>query len=103
MGSIKLRAKTKDGMIEVKTLITHPMETGNRKDKKTKELIPAHFITEVKVEANGEEVLRCDWGGSVSKNPFLSFFYEGKKGDKIKLSWIDNKGESDSIEKEVKK
>jgi sulfur-oxidizing protein SoxZ len=101
MASIKLRTKEKDGLIEVKALITHPMETGLRKDKKTGDKIPAHFIQEVIVEANGKPVMSADWGGSISKNPYLSFKYKGAKGDAVKLSWKDNKGESDSIEKKV--
>ena len=101
--TIKLRTKEKGGMVQVKALITHPMETGLRKDKKTGDAIPAHYITEVKVEANGEVVMTADWSGSVSKNPFLSFNYAGSKSDKVKLTWTDNTGKSDSIEKEVGK
>ncbi|GAA0417985.1 thiosulfate oxidation carrier complex protein SoxZ [Cocleimonas flava] len=101
--TIKLRTKEKGGKVQVKALITHPMETGLRKDKKTGDKIPAHYITEVKVEANGKTVLTADWSGSVSKNPFISFNYAGSKGDKVKLTWTDNMGKSDSIEKEVGK
>lgn len=99
--TIKLRTKEKGGKVQVKALITHPMETGLRKDKKTGDKIPAHYITEVKVEANGKTVMVADWSGSVSKNPFLSFSYAGAKSDKVKLSWKDNQGKSDSIEKNV--
>ena len=102
MASIKLRTKVKGDLVEVKALIKHPMETGLRKDKKTKEKIPAHFIQEVIVEANGKPVLSADWNTSVSKNPYLSFSYKGKAGDKVKLSWSDNKGEKDSAEATVK-
>ena len=101
MGTIKLRTKEKDGKIEVKALITHPMETGLRKDSKTGEKIPAHYITEVIVTANGKTVMTANWTGSVSKNPFLSFSYAGAKGDKINLSWKDNTGKSDSAEDTV--
>lgn len=100
--SIKLKTKEKDGVVEVKALIKHPMETGLRKDSKTGELIPAHFIQEVTVEVNGKQMMQADWNGSVSKNPYVSFSYKGAKGDKVKLSWTDNKGESDSTEAEVK-
>jgi len=101
--TIKLRTKVKGDMVQVKALITHPMETGLRKDKKTGDAIPAHYITEVKVEANGKAVMTADWSGSVSKNPFISFNYAGAKSDKVKLTWTDNTGKSDSIEKEVGK
>lgn len=101
--SIKLRAKASGDVVEVKTLISHPMETGLRKDKKTGEVIPAHFIREVTAEHGGKNVLTAHWGGSVSKNPYLSFkFKGGKKGDTLKLSWSDNKGESDSAEVKIK-
>ena len=99
--TIKLRTKEKGGKIQVKALMTHPMETGLRKDKKTGKKIPAHHITEVIVAANGKPVLTAQWTGSVSKNPFLSFSYAGAKTDKVKLSWKDNSGKGDSIEKAV--
>lgn len=102
MGSIKLKTKLKGDEVHVKALINHPMETGLRKDKKTGEKIPAHFIQEVVVEANGKMVLKADWNSSVSKKPYLSFSFKGKAGDKVKLSWTDNTGKSDSTEKEVK-
>jgi sulfur-oxidizing protein SoxZ len=97
-GTIKIRAKEKNGEVDVKSLISHVMETGLRKDKKTGEKIPAHFIQEVVAKLNGEVVMTAYWGGAVSKNPYLSFKVKGgKKGDKVELSWVDNKGESDSI------
>ena len=101
--SIKLKTKTKDGKVLVKSLIKHPMETGLRKDKKTGKKIPAHYITDVVIDVNGTTALTAKWSGSVSKNPFVSFNYAGKKGDKVKLTWTDNTGKSDSLEKEVKK
>jgi sulfur-oxidizing protein SoxZ len=95
--SIKIRAKTKAGVTTVKALMTHPMETGLRKDKKTGKMIPAHFIQNVTAKHNGKEVLTAEWGGSVSKNPYLSFkFSGGAKGDEIEISWSDNKGGSDT-------
>jgi sulfur-oxidizing protein SoxZ len=101
--SMKLRAKASGDVVEVKALISHPMETGLRKDKKSGEIIPAHFIQEVTAEYGGKNVLTAHWGGSVSKNPYLAFkFKGGKKGDTVKLSWSDNKGESDSAEGKIK-
>lgn len=97
--TIKLKAKEKDGVVTVKALITHPMETGARKDKKTGETIPAHFIQELTCEHGGNTVMTAQWSGGVSKNPYVTFkFKGGAKGDPIKLSWSDNKGESDSYE-----
>ncbi len=101
--TIKLRTKEKGGKVQVKALITHPMDTGLVKNKKTGKKIPAHYITDVTVEVNGKPTLTAKWSGSVSKNPFLSFDYAGTKGDKVKLTWKDNTDKSDSIEKEVGK
>lgn len=100
---IKVRAKEKGGVTTVKALISHPMETGGRKDKKTGELIPAHFIQQVTCQHNGSDVLVGHWGGGVSKNPYLSFKLKGgAKDDSISIAWVDNKGGSDSIEAKVK-
>ncbi|HIP53151.1 MAG TPA: thiosulfate oxidation carrier complex protein SoxZ [Chromatiales bacterium] len=95
--SIKIRAKNKGGITTVKALMTHPMETGLRKDKKTGKKIPAHFIQEVICKWKDEVALNANWSGAVSKNPYLSFkFKGGEKGDPIELSWVDNKGNSQS-------
>ena len=101
--SIKLRAKAKGGEATVKALISHPMETGLRKDKKSGKAIPAEFIQEVVCESGGKTVLSAQWGSAISKNPFLSFKFSGaKSGDSIKISWVDNKGNSDSLEGKIK-
>ncbi|MDH5409679.1 MAG: thiosulfate oxidation carrier complex protein SoxZ [Gammaproteobacteria bacterium] len=101
--SIRIRAKAKGDEVTVKSLITHPMETGQRKDKKTGDKIPAHYITEVKCEHNGKTVVTAQWGPAVSKNPYLSYkFAGGKAGDAVKLTWVDNKGKSDSAEAKIK-
>jgi len=103
MASIKIRAKASDGVTTVKTLMSHPMETGLRKDSKTGEKIPAHHITEVTAEHNGNTVMTANWGGAISKNPYLSFKFSGASaGDKIKVSWVDNMGKGDSAEAEIK-
>ncbi len=103
MASIKIRAKTKDGVTTVKTLIKHPMETGTRKDKKTGKKIPAHNITEVVAEHNGNTVMTANWGTGISKNPYMSFKFKGAaSGDKIKISWVDNMGKGDSLEAAIK-
>ncbi len=100
--TIKIRAKSAGGVTEVKALMQHVMETGLRKDKKTGEKIPAHFIQEVVCEHNGMVVCTANWGVAVSKNPYLSFkFKGGNKGDSIKISWKDNKGDGDSAETKV--
>ncbi len=101
--TIKLKAKSKKGVTTVKALINHPMETGLRKDKKTGKKIPAHFITELTSDLNGSRVMTAYWGGSVSKNPYVSFKVNGgAKGDKITMSWVDNKGATESVTSKVK-
>ncbi len=103
MSSIKMRASNKDGVTTIKALISHAMETGTRKDKKTGEKIPAHFIQEVVCEHKGNKVLTANWGAAISKNPYLSFRFSGAAaGDTVKLSWVDNKGGKDSAEATVK-
>ena len=102
MASIKIRAKMSGDVTTVKALIKHPMDTGLVKDKKTGKVIPAHFIQEVTCEHGGNKVMTAMWGAAVSKNPYLSFKFAGAKaGDTVKLSWVDNKGESDSAETQV--
>jgi sulfur-oxidizing protein SoxZ len=97
-----MRAKLAGDVTSVKALMKHNMETGLRKDKKTGKLIPAHHITEVVCEHNGNTVMTAEFGGSVSKNPYLSFkFNGGAKGDTVKISWKDNKGGSDSAEGKI--
>jgi sulfur-oxidizing protein SoxZ len=101
--SIKIRAQAKGGVTTVKCLMTHPMETGTRKDKKTGKPIPAHFISEVTGEHKGNKVLTAYWSGAVSKNPYLSFKFEGgNAGDEVKISWVDNQGGSDSASVKIK-
>ena len=103
MATIKIRAKTKDGITTVKSLISHTMESGQRKDSKTGEKIPANHVTEVTAEHNGNKVMTANWGGGISKNPYLSFkFKGGASGDTIKISWVDNMGKGDSAEAPIK-
>jgi sulfur-oxidizing protein SoxZ len=95
--SIKMKAKAENGETTVKALIKHPMETGRRKEKGSEKLIPAHYIKEVTCSYQGEPLLTTEWGPTISKNPFLSFkFTGGAAGEKVELSWTDNKGTSES-------
>lgn len=97
MSDIKIRAKLSGEETTVKCLMSHPMETGLRKDSKTGELVPAHFITEVTCKLKDQVVMTTSWSGGVSKNPYLSFKIKGAAvGDPIEISWTDNKGEKSS-------
>jgi sulfur-oxidizing protein SoxZ len=98
----KIRAKEKNGVVTVKSLMSHPMETGLRKNKKTGKKIPAHYIQEVTAKAGEKTVMEAYWGGAISKNPYLSFKYKGGKGDMLTISWIDNQGKSDTVTAKVK-
>ncbi|WP_275099646.1 thiosulfate oxidation carrier complex protein SoxZ [Sedimenticola hydrogenitrophicus] len=101
MATIKIRAKEKDGVTTVKALMTHPMESGFRKDSTSGSMVPAHFIQEVMCEVGGKMVMNAHWSGGVSKNPYLSFKFDGGKGETLKLTWTDNMGKSDSVEEAI--
>lgn len=91
---MKIRASLVDDSTEVKVLMSHEMETGQRKDAQG-QTIPAWFIQNVTVRCNGRTVLAAQWGTAVSKNPFLAFkFKGGVKGDKIVVTWTDNRGDT---------
>ena len=99
---MKIR-KNKAGGHDVMGLAKHPMETGLRKDKKTGEKIPAHFIQTMEFALNGTVVAQANLGAGVSKNPLIGIAIAGaSSGDTVSVSWIDNKGEGDSAETVVK-
>lgn len=95
---MRIRATHLTGTTEIKILVRHDMESGQRKDGDGK-LVPAHFIQSLLVKWNDKVVLDAMLGPSVSKDPFFAFkFAGGAKGDKIMVSWSDNKGDSRSDE-----
>jgi sulfur-oxidizing protein SoxZ len=95
---MKIRAKADGDVVDVRVLVGHEMETGQRKDSGGN-LVPAHFIQTVTATCEGRTVLSAQWGPAVSKNPYLSFkFKGGAKGQKVKITWIDNKGDTRSDE-----
>ena len=90
---MKIRASMTGDKVVVKVLMAHEMETGQRKDSAGK-VIPAWFIQNVTATHNGKTVLSAQWGPAVSKNPFLEFrFSGGKAGEKVVVTWTDNKGD----------
>jgi len=98
---MRIRAQAAGDKTTVRVLMSHEMETGQRKDSAGK-VIPAWFIQEVTAAHNGKTVLTAEWGPSISKNPFLQVVVKGAKaGDKISISWVDNKGEKRSDEATV--
>jgi len=91
---MKIRANLVGDSTEVKVLMNHEMETGQRKDAQGK-TIPAWFIQTVNATWNGKTVMSAQWGPAVAKNPFVAFkFKGGAKGDKVQITWVDNHGDT---------
>ncbi len=100
-GPMKMRATASGGFTEVRVLMTHPMETGQRKDGEGK-IVPMHFIQNLTVKQNGRTVIEAEISQAVSRNPVFSFRLKGgAKGDKIEVSWLDNKGDTNKTESAV--
>jgi len=98
---MKMRATWANGFTDVRVLMTHPMETGQRKDSEGN-LVPMHFIQTVTVQLNGKTVVECQASQGVSRNPVFSFRIKGgARGDKVTVAWQDNKGDSNSIDAAV--
>lgn len=98
---MRIRAQAAGDKTTVRILMAHEMETGQRKDAAGK-TIPAWFIQEVTAALNGKTVLTADWGPAVSKNPFMQFTLKGAKaGDKISVTWKDNRGDTRTDEATV--
>ena len=96
---IKVKVKLKGDVAEVKSLMLHPMETGSRKDPDTGATISAHHITELTFLNNGQTVMTVHCSTAVSRDPYFSFSYSGAKaGDTLAVQWVDNTGETDSVE-----
>ena len=98
---MRIRAQAAGDKTTVRVLMSHEMETGQRKDAAGK-IIPAWYIQEVSAQLNGKSVMTAQWGPAVAKNPYLQFIVKGAKaGDKIAISWVDNKGDKRSDEATV--
>ena len=88
---MRVRATETGGVVDVKILMKHDMEAGQRKDASGK-TIPQWFISTVTVQAQGKNVFMAEFGPAVSKDPFLNFKYKGAKGEKVTVTWVDNRG-----------
>jgi sulfur-oxidizing protein SoxZ len=100
--SIRVRAITNGEITDVQTLIQHPMDSGFVKDDKG-EFVPAHFIQELTFEHDGRKIFVADWGTAVAKDPYVKFSFKGgNKGDELKVSWVDNKGGSDTATEKIR-
>ena len=91
---MRIRATMMGDKVDVKILMSHVMETGQRKDADGN-IVPAHYIVKVTATCKGREVLNAEWGPSISKNPYLSFRFKGAaKGDKVTITWTDTAGDT---------
>ncbi len=96
------KAAKKGDLIQIKSLIKHPMESGLRKDKATGKPIPAHFIEKVVVNYGGKDILKSTWTGAISKNPYFAFYVKAEASGPLTITWTDNKGESFSASAKIK-
>lgn len=95
---MRIRAQAQGEKTTVRVLVSHEMESGQRRDAAGK-LIPAWFIQSISATHDGKTVMSAQWGPAVSKNPFMQFAFKGgKAGDKVVVSWVDNRGDKRSDE-----
>ena len=100
---IKVKARLSGDVADVQSLMMHPMETGTRKDPETGQVVPVHHITQLTFVHNGEVAMVANLSTAVSKNPYFRFKFQGAKaGDSLKVSWVDNRGETDELETTLK-
>jgi len=98
---MRIRAQAAGDKATIRVLMSHEMESGQRKDGNGK-IIPAWHIQDVTASLNGKVVMTAEWGPAVSKNPFMQFTIKGAKaGDKVGVVWKDNKGDTRSDEATV--
>lgn len=88
---MKIRATAKDGGADVRVLMAHEMETGQRKDAQGK-TIPRKIIKGFSAKFNGKEIFRSDWHPSVSANPYLAFLVRVPQAGTFEFSWFDDDG-----------
>ena len=95
---MRIRAQAQGDKTTVRVLVSHEMESGQRKDAAGK-VVPAWFIQSINATWNGKTVMSAQWGTAVSKNPYMQFSFKGAKaGEKVILNWIDNLGDKRSDE-----
>ncbi len=100
---IRIRTSHREGLTTVRAIIKHPMDTGYERDPETGFAIPMYYIEELVCRHKDIVIMRCDWSRAVSKNPYLSFQFEGAvPGDMLSISWRDSKGLSESARIAIK-
>lgn len=99
---VKVPKKAKVGeVVTIKTLISHPMESGQRKDKKTGELIPRKIINKFTATFNGTMVFGVDMEPGVSANPYFRFTMKVPEAGTLKFEWTDDDGTVYATEKNI--
>ena len=99
---VKAPSKVKKGQVfQVKCLISHKMESGQRKDRKTGEKIPRMIINKFVATYNGTEVFAADWHPAISANPYMAFFMKAEESGELELTWIDDNGKKVSTKKKI--
>lgn len=78
-------------IIEVKTMISHEMESGQRKDAAGK-IIPRHILNKFTATFNGKEILSAEWHPAISANPYQSFSVRATETGMFVFSWFDDDG-----------
>ena len=99
---VKVPKKASAGdIITIKTLISHKMESGQRKDKKTGELIPRKIINNFKAEFNGQTVFETAIQPAVSSNPYIQFKVKMMESGEFKFTWTDDDGSVYTASKKI--
>lgn len=98
---MKIRATVQGDVADVRVLMAHPMETGQR--RQGGKVVPLHFIQSITAQLNGKTVFSADISQAISRNPVFAFKVKGAKaGDRIAITWTDNKGDTRTDEATVR-
>jgi sulfur-oxidizing protein SoxZ len=98
---VRVPKQAKKGeVIEIKTLISHPMEPGHRRDVQGQR-IPRHIIHTFTCTYNSEEVFRADWHPAVAANPYLAFYTVATESGSLRFEWVDDTGTVYTAEAEI--
>jgi len=90
---MKIRTRLEGDVVDVRVLMAHPMETGLRKDADGN-VVPIHFIQTITVQLNDKLVFQAETSQGIARNPVFGFKVKGAKaGDKLTITWTDNKGD----------
>lgn|SRR5476649_117220 len=98
---MKIRATVQGDIADIRVLMAHPMETGQRKDPQGN-TVPAHFIQNISITLNGKTVMEGQLSQAVSRNPVIAIkVKDAKAGDKVVINWTDTKGDKRTDEATV--